>query len=122
MSWASSLSADFAVTGSDLSLHQGDGDGDGAVMLRVEGVEREPVDLRGGGEGSLPNSGSGTVGREDVDVLVEEFKRRMGVLKKVVAEGETRRDVVGREVEEEGGDDEETSEANTGDKEVKENE
>lgn len=67
-------------------------------MLRVEGVEREPVELKGE---SLPSSRSGALEREDVEGLVEEFKRRMGVLKKVVGEGERRRDVRGREEEEE---------------------
>lgn len=91
--WASSLSQDFAVTASGISLQQNETD-DGGLMLKVEGVEREPVDVRGD---SLPSSGSGALGREDVEGLAEEFKRRMGVLKKVVAEGERRRDVLDRE-------------------------
>lgn len=62
-------------------------------MLRVEGVEREAVASR---PNSLPSSGSGIVGRENVDQLTEEFKRRMGVLKKVVDEGERRREAMSR--------------------------
>ncbi|KAL7927190.1 hypothetical protein ACQKWADRAFT_279780 [Trichoderma austrokoningii] len=111
VSWASSLTPDFAVTASQLSLQQhgsssssGNNEGeDGAstsVMLRVEGVEREGVpaidstkrssaSLRG--SSSSGGSGAGIVGREDVDQLTEEFRRRMGVLKKVVDEGERRR-------------------------------
>jgi hypothetical protein len=65
-------------------------------MLRVEGVEPEYVEMR---SDSLPNSGSGAIGGEDVDVLAEDFRRRMGVLKKVVDEGEKRRMVVGQHKE-----------------------
>jgi hypothetical protein len=113
VSWASSLTPDFAVTASQLSLQQhgseGDSGGGGggsnnegneaeaastSVMLRVEGVEREAVaDTK---PNSLPNSSSGIVGREDVDHLTEEFKRRMGVLRKVVDEGERRRETLSR--------------------------
>ncbi|CAM1504354.1 Fc.00g019450.m01.CDS01 [Cosmosporella sp. VM-42] len=97
VSWASSLSQDFAVTSSNISLQQNEGD-DGGLMLRVEGVEREPVEMRGD---SLPNSqGSGALGREDVESLAEEFRRRMVVLKKVVGEGGRRREVLGQEEEE----------------------
>ncbi|KAJ6443017.1 Protein-lysine N-methyltransferase EFM2 [Purpureocillium lavendulum] len=101
VAWASSMSPDFAVTGSDMALQQsgaGDGasDGSGAPVLRLEGVEREPVDPRGGD--SLPgsSSGSATVGREDVEGLADEFRRRMGVLRKVVGEGERRREAVAK--------------------------
>ncbi|KND91189.1 hypothetical protein TOPH_04104 [Tolypocladium ophioglossoides CBS 100239] len=93
VSWASSLSADFAVTGSRLAAQQADGEASdsGAAMLRIEGVEREPVDdVRGD---SLPASGSGSaaMGSDDVEALAVEFRRRMGVLKKVVGEGERRK-------------------------------
>lgn len=75
-------------------------------MLRVEGVEREPVEMR---PDSLPSSGSGAIGGEDVDVLADDFRRRMGVLKKVVDEGEKRRALVGQEQqhEDEQGDEDE---------------
>ncbi|KAF4970512.1 hypothetical protein FSARC_2480 [Fusarium sarcochroum] len=94
VSWAASLTPDFAVTESSVAVQQSEGDesgGAGALMLRVEGVEREPVEIR---SDSLPSSGSGAIGGEDVDVLAEDFRRRMGVLKKVVDEGEKRRVVV----------------------------
>ncbi|PTB37820.1 hypothetical protein M441DRAFT_60977 [Trichoderma asperellum CBS 433.97] len=118
VSWASSLTPDFAVTASQLSLQQhgsGSGNNDGdegennegastSVMLRVEGVEREgvPVDTKPTGAANLRSSsssggsGGSIVGRENVDQLTEEFKRRMGVLKKVVDEGERRRETLDR--------------------------
>lgn len=72
-----------------MAVQQSEGDDDGALMLRVEGVEREPVEMR---PDNLPSSGSVSPGRrEDVDALADDFKRRMGVLKKVVGEGERRR-------------------------------
>ncbi|UPK98198.1 hypothetical protein LCI18_009133 [Fusarium solani-melongenae] len=102
VSWAASLTPDFAVTKSNVAVQQSEGDDDGrnggALMLRVEGVEREPVEMR---PDSLPSSGSGAIGGEDVDVLAEDFRRRMGVLKKVVDEGEKRRDLVGQQQHEE---------------------
>lgn len=95
VSWASSLSPSFAITNSDLGVQQGDGgDGDGSLMLRLEGVDREPVEFR---PDSLPSSGSGALGRDDVDSLADEFRRRMGVLKKVVGESEKRRDALARQ-------------------------
>ncbi|KAL7906199.1 hypothetical protein GGI35DRAFT_118454 [Trichoderma velutinum] len=101
VSWASSLTPNFAITASQLSLQQhGSGSegndaeaGSKSVVLRVEGVEREAVASR---PNSLPSSGSGVVGRENVEQLTEEFKRRMGVLKKVVDEGERRREALSR--------------------------
>ncbi|KAM5355544.1 hypothetical protein ACJ41O_002190 [Fusarium nematophilum] len=106
VSWAASLTPDFAVTQSSVAVQQNEGDDDGgrsssgggALMLHVEGVEREPVEMR---PDSLPSSGSGAIGGEDVDVLAEDFRRRMGVLRKVVGEGEKRRAVVGLQQEEE---------------------
>ncbi|KAF9770545.1 hypothetical protein IL306_011896 [Fusarium sp. DS 682] len=94
VSWAASLTPDFAVTNSSVAVQQSEGEesgGAGSLMLRVEGVEREPVEMR---PDSLPSSGSGAIGGEDVDVLAEDFRRRMGVLKKVVDEAEKRRVVV----------------------------
>ncbi|KAL7945148.1 hypothetical protein V8C42DRAFT_71544 [Trichoderma barbatum] len=101
VSWASSLTPGFAITASQLSLQQHGSGSEGndaeaastSVVLRVEGVEREPVASR---PNSLPSSGSGIVGRENVEHLTEEFKRRMGVLKKVVDEGERRKEALGR--------------------------
>ncbi|KAM4058093.1 hypothetical protein HRG_010953 [Hirsutella rhossiliensis] len=102
VAWASSLSPDFALTTSRLEpapqqQHEADASSSAAPggVLRLEGVEREPVDAR---PESLPGSasGSGTVGREDVDALADEFRRRMGVLRKVVGEAERRKEVVQR--------------------------
>ncbi|UNI23612.1 hypothetical protein JDV02_009421 [Purpureocillium takamizusanense] len=106
VAWASSMSPEFAVTGSSIAVPQssgGGGGGDasdgssaGAPILHIEGVEGEPVDPRGE---SLPgsSSGSATVGREDVEGLADEFRRRMGVLRKVVGEGERRREAVAKQ-------------------------
>ncbi|KAK4061478.1 uncharacterized protein Triagg1_10335 [Trichoderma aggressivum f. europaeum] len=97
VSWASSLTPSFAVTASQLSLQQHGGNdaeaGSTSAVLRVEGVEREAV---ASGPNSLPSSGSGVVGRENVEQLTDEFRRRMGVLKKVVDEGERRREALSR--------------------------
>ncbi|KAF5004659.1 hypothetical protein FDECE_8863, partial [Fusarium decemcellulare] len=102
VSWAASLTPDFAVTKSNVAVQQNEGDDDGrnggALMLRVEGVEREPVEMR---PDSLPSSGSGAIGGEEVDILADDFRRRMGVLKKVVDEGEKRREVVGQQQKQE---------------------
>lgn len=116
VSCASSLGAEFAVTAAELAKQQSEGDsgggggggggtGDeannpysgqggpaGTLLLRVEGVSRDPVDLRSSqaiGSGSLPSSGSGS--GANIESLADEFRRRMGVLKKVVGEGEKRR-------------------------------
>jgi hypothetical protein len=66
---ASSLGGDFAVTEARI---------EGEGVLKVEGVQREVV-------GSLEKS---TEGKEDLDGLLGDFRRRMGVLKTVVQQGE----------------------------------
>lgn len=99
ISWASSLSPDFAVTSSQVAIQHAEGDSEadgGALMLRLEGVEREPVEFI---PDSLPASGSGALGREDVEGMVEDFRRRMGTLRKVVDEGAKRRETVARQEE-----------------------
>ncbi|KAI9171812.1 Endochitinase B1 [Paramyrothecium foliicola] len=106
IAWASSLSPDFAVTASQLAVQQHGGEGNGALMLRVEGIEREPVDVGsgdapvagGGSSGSLRDSGG--PGREDVDSLLDDFRRRMELLRKVVGENDRRREVLHRQAEE----------------------
>jgi hypothetical protein len=100
VAWASSLSPSFAVTDSSLSvIQQGHRDDNGSAMLRIDGVEREPVHLMRGGNGSRSGSpsgaaASGTVGKEDVDALVDDFQRRMGVLRRVVGQGHKRREAL----------------------------
>lgn len=102
VAWASSLSPGFAVTDSSLSVvQQGHRDDGGSAMLRIDGVEREPVHLMRGGGGNGSRSGSpsgaaasGTVGKEDVDALVDDFRRRMGVLRRVVGQGHKRREAL----------------------------
>ncbi|OAA37694.1 hypothetical protein NOR_07071 [Metarhizium rileyi] len=98
--WASSLSPDFALTASHLAVQRADdaNESDASMMLRLEGVEREPPDANTPSRPtSLPSSGSGAMSREDVDLLADEFKRRIEVLKKVVREGEKRRDIMQRQ-------------------------
>lgn len=108
VAWASSLTPDFAVTDAQLQQQheaqspqqqplppqQQQQQGEG--MLRLEGVEREPVEVVKKASGDA--AGSVT---EDPDALIEEFKRRMGTLKKVIGQGERRREVLRREEGEE---------------------
>ncbi|KAG6203379.1 hypothetical protein E4U35_004364 [Claviceps purpurea] len=108
VSWASSLTPEFALTSSCITVQPdsknsyNDEDNkethtaaaaaaeDKSTMLRLEGVEREPPCASR--PGSPPGSGSGaTLGKEDVEALAEEFRRRFAVLKKVVGESEKRR-------------------------------
>ncbi|KAG5928829.1 hypothetical protein E4U42_007942 [Claviceps africana] len=104
VSWASSLSPDFALTSSCITVQpdsSGSNDNDNDIhketsaTLRLEGVERDPPDASrpaGTGTGSLPSSDSATaLGQEDVDALADEFRRRMVILRKVVGESEKRR-------------------------------
>ncbi|KAG5935202.1 hypothetical protein E4U53_000491 [Claviceps sorghi] len=104
VSWASSLSPDFALTSSCITLqpdssssNDNDIHKETSATLRLEGVERDPPDASrpegtGTGTGSIPSSGSGTaLGREDVDALADDFRRRMAILRKVVGESEKRR-------------------------------
>ncbi|KAG6162930.1 hypothetical protein E4U46_003757 [Claviceps purpurea] len=108
VSWASSLTPEFALTSSCITVQPdsknsyNDEDNkethtaaaaaaeDKSTMLRLEGVEREPPCASR--PGSPPGSGSGaTLGKEDVEALAEEFRRRFAVLRKVVGESEKRR-------------------------------
>lgn len=75
----------------------------GEGMLRLEGVEREPVELervkRGGQDSEEEEDGEeATPGvemeQEGQEALVEDFKRRMGVLNKVIDEAQKRELVV----------------------------
>ncbi|CAH0056707.1 unnamed protein product [Clonostachys solani] len=139
VSWAASLSPDFAITDSHLLPMQQGGDHhhpdtttnatspaaahnasppNGGLMLRIDGVEREPVDMRGGpsasSSNSLPGSSGSAAGREDVEALVDDFRRRMGVLRKVVGEGERRREAVRAEQERQEQQEHQHPEGNTG--------
>lgn len=71
---ASSLSPDFAITASKLAEQQHGND----AMLRLEGVEREPVEMT-----RDPAEGEDRAA-EDKEGLVEDYKRRMDLLRKVV--------------------------------------
>ncbi|TQV98499.1 chitinase 18-3 [Cordyceps javanica] len=130
VAYASSLGPEFAVTAAALSKQQsegsstttsssaaepntggssGGGGGTGhaaALMLHVEGVSRDPVDLRASAEAvnsaaslrsSASGGGGGGAGREDLETLADDFRRRMGILKKVVGEGEKRRAAVAQQ-------------------------
>ncbi|KAG9256081.1 uncharacterized protein F5Z01DRAFT_651005 [Emericellopsis atlantica] len=76
VNYASSLTPSFAVTGTALDPT--------TLTLRLDGVEREPVPERNKGHES---------GSEDPDALVEEFRRRMGIMSRIVSEAD-RRDAV----------------------------
>ncbi|GAO17217.1 hypothetical protein UVI_02057450 [Ustilaginoidea virens] len=81
VAWASSLSPDFALTSCRTAVQHDDDDK--SPVLRLEGVEREPVQ-----PASLPGEAS--------SALADEFRRRIAVLGKVVAEGGKRRQLAGR--------------------------
>ncbi|KAL2108205.1 hypothetical protein VUR80DRAFT_4124 [Thermomyces stellatus] len=88
VSHASSLSADWAVVDAGLRTMEdaeGQEGGTGALMLRIEGVEGESGDVEAS-EGARD-------GKEEYEVLMEEFEKRMGVLRRVVGAGEARRRV-----------------------------
>ncbi|KAG6098282.1 hypothetical protein E4U30_008204 [Claviceps sp. LM220 group G6] len=108
VSWASSLTPEFALTSSCITVQPDSNNSyndednkethtaaaaaaeDKSTMLRLEGVERDPPCASR--PGSPPGSGSGaTLGKEDVEALAEEFRRRFAVLRKVVGESEKRR-------------------------------
>ncbi|KAG5974857.1 hypothetical protein E4U56_004130 [Claviceps arundinis] len=108
VSWASSLTPEFALTSSCITIQPDSNNSyndednkethtaaaaaaeDKSTMLRLEGVERDPPCASR--PGSPPGSGSGaTLGKEDVEALAEEFRRRFAVLRKVVGESEKRR-------------------------------
>lgn len=79
---ASSLSPTFAITSAAL---------EGEGILKIEGVQREPVSSSRhlGRSQDKDNLNKSKEGRgEDVDGLVDEFRRRMGVLRRVVEQGE----------------------------------
>ncbi|KAG5967842.1 hypothetical protein E4U58_002076 [Claviceps cyperi] len=108
VSWASSLTSEFALTSSCITVQPDSNNSyydegnkethvataaaaeDKSTMLRLEGVERDPPCASR--PGSPPGSGSGaTLGKENVEALAEEFRRRFVALRKVVGESEKRR-------------------------------
>ncbi|KAF6827919.1 hypothetical protein CPLU01_08845 [Colletotrichum plurivorum] len=86
---AASLSADFAVT--DAAISRQEGEKEGGLVLKIEGVESEPPGTSGA-ESSLPSSNSGVAksGGEEYGPLLEDFERRMSVMRRVVKAGEDR--------------------------------
>ncbi|KAF6818107.1 hypothetical protein CSOJ01_01988 [Colletotrichum sojae] len=89
---AASLSADFAVT--DAAISRQEGEKEGGLVLKIEGVESEPPGTAAGAgpESSLPSSNSGVAksGGEEYGPLLEDFERRMSVMRRVVKAGEDR--------------------------------
>ncbi|KAK1983338.1 hypothetical protein LZ30DRAFT_714642 [Colletotrichum cereale] len=92
---AASLSADFAVT--DARIARQEGEKEGGLVLNIEGVEGD--DGAGAGAAgdrdraeSLPSSSSAVArsGGEEYGPLLEDFERKMGVLRRVVKAGEAR--------------------------------
>ena len=140
VAWASSLSADWAVTSARVSRMEGDDaaaaggggggalgdDGDGGsgganLMLRIEGLGIEgggsgaSSTTRHRGKGSSPlaagdggelqlSTASGSTSKqaaveENYGLLIDEFEKRMGVLRKVVSAGEERQRKVAADME-----------------------
>lgn len=110
VAWASSLSSDFAVTSATLAKPQqnaGDVDADGTngtLMLRLEGATREPIESRFDPDSSQPSSGSasGAIGRDEVETLADDFRRRMGAMRTVVDAGQHRRAVAWQQQQQHG--------------------
>jgi len=88
---AASLSADWAVVDAGLRKMEdgeGQGEGPGALMLKIEGVEGEEADIELSGESS---SGAKAEGKEDYNTLIEQFEKHMVVMRRVVEAGQSRR-------------------------------
>ncbi|GKT41633.1 uncharacterized protein ColSpa_01814 [Colletotrichum spaethianum] len=95
VSSAASLSADFAVT--DASIARQEGEKEGGLVLKIEGVENESGASAVGDKDkdraeSLPSSNSAVArsGGEEYGPLLEDFERKMSVLRRVVKAGEGR--------------------------------
>ncbi|KAI3533973.1 hypothetical protein CABS03_10595 [Colletotrichum abscissum] len=94
VSSVASLSADFAVT--DASISRQEGEKEGGLVLKIEGVESEGATTMGDKEKdraeSLPSSNSGVAKSvsEEYGPLLEDFERKMSVLRRVVKAGEGR--------------------------------
>ncbi|KAJ4418048.1 hypothetical protein N0V82_005802 [Gnomoniopsis sp. IMI 355080] len=111
VAWASSLSADWAVVSAKVTPMSADDNdtadmtatpargADGALMLRIEGVELarppRPRALRSKASLELSSGSSSGVGQsaaqqEDYGAIVDEFDKRMVVLRKVIEAGRER--------------------------------
>ncbi|KAI8236452.1 hypothetical protein K4K55_003815 [Colletotrichum sp. SAR 10_96] len=90
---AASLSADFAVTQASIERQEGEKEG-GGMVLKIDGVEGEGSGGGGGADKaeSLPSSNSAVAksGGEEYGPLLEDFERKMTVLRRVVKAGEGR--------------------------------
>lgn len=115
VAWASSLSPDWAVTSARLSRVEGAGARDGGVradgpsgglVLKIEGVSIEPASGPLGAKTSSPeselHSSGGSAGRqqgapaaEEYADLLQDFEKRMVVLRKVVEAGAARQRALG---------------------------
>ncbi|RDA95435.1 hypothetical protein CP533_5442 [Ophiocordyceps camponoti-saundersi (nom. inval.)] len=102
VSWAASLSADFAISDARMLSPSSAPSTSGAGVLRLDGVEREPVDpppplppplssdgLHYNSDADAGDDGLGHPG-DDLQALAEDFRRRMAVLRSVVAEADRR--------------------------------
>ncbi|KXX74282.1 hypothetical protein MMYC01_208411 [Madurella mycetomatis] len=110
VAWASSLSPDWAVTSARVSRMEAGGDGavvagpNGGLVLKIEGVSLEPssgapMGKAGTPEAELQSSG-GSTGRqqqqqpppaaEEYGDLLQDFEKRMAILRKVVEAGAAR--------------------------------
>ncbi|RCI12309.1 hypothetical protein L249_1316 [Ophiocordyceps polyrhachis-furcata BCC 54312] len=113
VSWAASLSADFAVSDARILSPSSAPSTSGAGVLRLDGVEREPVEpppplspplppppqSSRSSDALLLNSDADAAdggadddghGGEDLQALAEDFRRRMTILQSVVAEADRR--------------------------------
>jgi hypothetical protein len=114
VAWASSLSPDWAVTSARVSRIEG-GDGrvragpSGGLVLKIEGVGIEPssgpLGKTPSPEAELQSSG-GSAGRqqpvpsaEEYADLLQDFEKRMVILRKVVEAGAARQRALGDEGE-----------------------
>ncbi|RDA89102.1 hypothetical protein CP532_2284 [Ophiocordyceps camponoti-leonardi (nom. inval.)] len=109
VSWAASLSADFAISDARILSPSSAPSTSGAGVLRLDGVEREPVEpppplpppptqssrasdglLRNSDADAADADAGGRHAGEDVHALAEDFRRRMAILQSVVAEADRR--------------------------------
>ncbi|KAK4229242.1 hypothetical protein QBC38DRAFT_453470 [Podospora fimiseda] len=106
VAWASSLSPDWAVTSANVSTMEGGVDGTGAAfVLKIEGVSLDSSSFGAGGaptgEGGHSGDSSATSAerqqprrpesnREEYGDLLQEFDKRMAVLRRVTEAGAER--------------------------------